>query len=309
MKIVFMGTPEFAVPALSAIASRGHEVRYVVTQRDKARGRGNKIRYAPVKERAVELGAEILQPEKLSGDVETVGKIAECRPDMIIVAAYGQILPPDVLNIPPYGCLNIHASLLPRWRGAAPVQRAVMEGDEATGVSIMQMAEGLDTGDVIISETTAIGGKTAVQLLDELSLSGAKLITDAMDMIENGAFTRTPQDESLATYAARLLKTDGVIDFTNDPEKIGRLVRGAVPWPGAHTFYKGEMMKVWEAFPINETNRHEAGTITGVSGEGIEVSAGGKSILMTEIQMPGKKRMSAGEYLKGNLIEKFLILG
>jgi len=309
MRIVFMGTPGFAVPALSAIAAAGHIIEYVVTQPDKARDRGNKVRYSPVKEKAESLGIKVLQPETLSGETEAARKIAELDPDLIVVAAYGKILPAELLALPKYGCVNIHASLLPRWRGAAPIQRAIIEGDEVTGITIMYMAEGIDTGDIMISGSAEIGKKTAADLSDELSAMGAGLITRAIDMIEKGLVARTPQDENLATYAPAINKKDGMLDFRDAPEKLERAVRGFNPWPGAYTTYGGEMMKIWEAFTTDEINHYKNGTITGVSSDGLEISAGGRTLIVTEIQMPGKTRVKIKEYLKGNKIEKFAVLG
>ena len=309
MRIVFMGTPEFATPALAAIALRGHEVRLAVTQRDKARGRGNKLRYTPVKEKAIELGIEVMQPDNFDEGGEAEAKINECLPDLIVSAAYGRLLPANILRIPKHGCVNIHASLLPRWRGAAPVQRAVIEGDAATGVTIMYMAERLDSGDIIMSESTVIEAKTASELYDELAFMGARLIIEAIDKIGAGSVIRKVQDDGLATYAAMISKKDGALDFSDDPVKLERRIRGVNPWPGAYTVFKGETMKVWKATPKDENNSYGPGVITGVSEAGLEVSAGGKTLLITEIQMPGKKRTEIKEFIKGNKIEKFTILG
>ena len=308
MRIIYMGTPEFAVPALAAIASQGHEIKYVVTQQDKARDRGNKVQFTPVKEKALELGIPVLQPEKIKENTEFIGQIADTKPDMIVVVAYGKILPKEILDIPKFGCINIHASLLPRWRGAAPIQRSIIAGDEFTGVTIMYMDEGLDTGDMIISESTEIGKKTALMLHDELSHMGARLIIDAMKQIEAGVAPRIPQDDTFATYADMIFKSDGHLDFTKTPKELESLIRGVNSWPGAYAMYNGEMMKIWEAIPIDKEIFEPAGTITCVSGEGFEVSVGGKGLLVTEIQMPGKKRVKVKEHLKGNKIEKFAIL-
>ena len=308
MKIIFMGTPDFAVPALSAIASHGHEITHVVTQQDKARDRGNKIQFTPVKEKALELGIPVLQPEKIKGNAEFINQIANDKPDMIIVVAYGQILPKEILDIPKFGCVNIHASLLPRWRGAAPIQRAIIAGDEFTGVTIMHMAEGLDTGDMIISESIKIEKRTASELHDELSHMGAKLIVDAMNQIEAGTAQRIPQEETLATYANMIFKSDGHLDFTKAPKDLENLIRGVNAWPGAYVMYSDQMMKIWEGIPLEKESLEPPGTIISVSDEGIEVSAGGKILLVTEIQMPGKKRVKVKEHLKGNKIEKFVIL-
>ena len=309
MKIVFMGTPEFAAPALSAIVSGGHEVKYVVTQQDKARDRGKKIQHTPVKERALSLGIEVLQPEKIKGNQDFIDKIAGISPDMIVVAAYGKILPAEILGIPRFGCVNIHASLLPRWRGAAPIQRAIIEGDNITGITIMHMAEGLDTGDMIMSKSVETGKMTAGQLHDELARIGAELIVSAMQQIEAGTAPRIVQDEQFATYAPMISKSDGHLDFSKTPEELERLVRGVDPWPGAYTTYNEEIMKVWEAFSTDQESEKPAGTIVHVSDEGIKISAGGKILLITEIQTPGKKRVKIKEYLKGNKIEKLAVLG
>ena len=305
MKIVFMGTPQFAVPALSAIASAGHEIKCVITRPDKAKDRGNKIKSTPVKEKALSLGIPVLQPGALAGDKKTAAIIASCGPDLIVTAAYGQILPPEILCMPVYGCVNIHASLLPRWRGADPIKRAVLEGDEVTGVSIMYMDEGLDTGDIIMCESTQIGKKTAAELSAELSEMGAKLILAAACDIKNGSVKRVAQDEKLATYAFIVRKSEGLLDFSRSPDVLERVVRGT----SAYTIYNGETMKVWEAFSLDKINAHKAGTITEASDGGLEISAGGKTLLITEIQMPGKKRVKIKEYLKGNKIEKFAVLG
>ena len=309
MKIIFMGTPEFAVPALSAIASNGHEIKYVVTQKDKAKDRGKKVQFTAVKEKALELEIEVLQPEKIKGNAEFINQIADAKPDMIVVVAYGQLLPKEILEIPRFGCINIHASLLPRWRGAAPIQRAIMAGDTISGVTIMHMAEGLDTGDMIISESTEIGRKTAAVLHDELAHMGARLIIDAMKQIEAGTAPKIPQDETLVTYANMIFKADGHLDFSKSPKELENQIRGVTPWPGAYTTYNGETMKIWEAVPLEKSNSEKAGTITEVSDDGIGISAGGETLLVTEIQMPGKKRVKVKEYLKGNKIEKFAILG
>ena len=308
MRIVFMGTPDFAVPALSEIASHGHEIKYVVTQQDKARDRGNKIQFTPVKEMALTLGIEVLQPETIKGNAEFINKIRDSAPDMIVVVAYGKILPKEILDIPKFGCINIHASLLPRWRGAAPIQRAIIEGDEKTGVTIMHMAEGLDTGDMILSESTPIGRKTAEELHKELANMGAKLIISAIEQIEAGTAKRIKQDETLATYANMIFKSDGHLDFTKTPEQIENLIRGVNSWPGAYATYNGEVMKIWEAVPLEKESTEQTGTIIDVSDVGIEVAAGSKTLLITEIQMPNKKRMKIKEYLRGNKIENFVVL-
>ena len=228
---------------------------------------------------------------------------------MIVTAAYGKLLPREILDIPKYGCFNIHASLLPRLRGAAPIQRAIIAGDHETGVSIMCMEEGLDTGDIILCGRTRVGRKTAQDLFGELAGMGASLILQAIRKIETKSFTREPQDENFVTYAPPILKKEGLLNFNDDPDKIDRLVRGLDPWPGAYTLFRGEVMKIWETIPVNEINTYKPGTITNISKDGIETSAGGKTLRITGIQMPGKKKLRIGEFLKGNKIEKFEVLG
>jgi len=309
MKIVFMGTPEFSVPALISLKESAHEIKYVITQQDKAKDRGKKVQFTPVKEKALEFGIEVLQPGILKGNTEILSKIQAYAPDLIVVAAYGKILPKEWIDLPRLGCVNIHASLLPRWRGAAPIQRSIMEGDEETGVAIMRMSQGLDTGDVFSSRKTLIQRKTSGQLHDELSVMGAALLMETLPAIENGTASLSRQDESLATYAPMIYKQDGHLDFSNDPAFLERLVRGLAPWPGAYATYQGEQIKIWEAFPTGKKNEAPDGTITEVSEDGMEISAGGKTLLVTEIQMPGKRKIKIKEYIKGNKIEKFSVLG
>lgn len=298
-----MGTPEFAVPALEKIYENGYEIPVVVTQPDKARDRGKKIQFPPVKEKALELGIEVIQPEKIKGNFEFINQIREINPDLIVVAAYGKILPVELLEIPRLGCINIHASLLPKYRGAAPIHRSIMDGEKETGVTLMYMAEGLDTGDMIVSAKTQIGKKTTSILHDELAIMGANLLSDTLPSIEAETITRTVQDESKATYAPMVFKQDGVIDFSQNPTTIEQLIRGLNSWPGAHTLYKDQIMKVWEAEALDQNSLKPYGMVTNVSEKGIEVSAGGKTLLITRIQMPGKKSMSVADYLKGNKIE------
>lgn len=304
LKTVYMGTPEFAVPGLEALYESGNEIGYVVTQPDKARDRGKKVQFTPVKEKALSLGLEVLQPEKVKNNEEFLQTLREYEPDLIVVAAYGKILPKEIIDLPRLGCVNIHASLLPRWRGAAPMQWAIISGDEYTGITLMYMEEGLDTGDMIAKKTTPILKKTAFELHDEMARLGAALLSEELNNLETGNVQAEKQDESLMTYAPMIFKKDGEIDFSKAPKTIERLIRGMDSQPGAYTHYKGQVMKVWKAEALNETCDLEFGRITEVSKEGIKVSAGGGSLLITTIQMPGKKRVSVSEYLKGNTIEK-----
>ncbi len=309
MKIIYMGTPDFAVPALEALAAAGHEIGYVVTQPDAVRDRGKKVKMTPVKEKALELGIEVLQPERVKGDDEFFATISAYEPDLIVVTAYGQILPKNVLDLPKLGCVNIHGSLLPRWRGAAPIQRSIQAGDEETGITIMYMEEGLDTGAMLSKRSTPIADKNGEQLHDELSVMGAELLVETLPKLEAGELTPEEQDDSLSTYAKMLYKKEGEIDFTKSPEEIERMIRAFDSWPGAFTAYGDKVMKIWKASVKNVVNAAEPGTVTAVSKAGIEIAAGGSTLVAEIIQMPGKKRVAVGEFLKGNNIEIGTVLG
>lgn len=308
MKTVYMGTPEFAVPGLEALYKSGHEIGYVVTQPDKQRDRGKKVQFTPVKEKALELELSVLQPEKVKGNEEFFQLLKEYNPDLIVVAAYGKLLPLEIINLPRLGCVNIHASVLPRWRGAAPIQRAIMAGDEYTGITLMYMEEGLDTGDMIAKKTIPILRKTAAELHDEMAALGGELLLQELPNLEKGNINAEKQQEKDSTYAAMIFKKDGEADFSKSPQEIERLIRAMDSWPGAYTHYKGTMMKLWGAEVLPEKSDKPFGTVVEVSKEGIKVSAGGGILLITDIQMPGKKRVPVAEYLKGNKIETGEIL-
>jgi len=302
MKIIYMGTPEFAVLPLQKLCDNGYQVALVVTQPDKARDRGKKVQYPPVKEYALKQGLEVLQPERIKGNMEFIAQVKETNPDLIVVAAYGKLLPTELLQIPRLGCINIHASLLPKFRGAAPIQRSIIEGEETTGVTLMYMEEGLDTGDMIAARSTEIGKKTTAELHDELSMLGADLLITSLPYIEKKINGRTKQDDSSATYAPMIFKQDGLVDFGKSPEELERLIRGLNSWPGAYTIYHGEPMKLWQAEALEERTNMPYGMVIDVSDEGIKVAAGGRALLLKRIQLPGKKAMEASEYLKGNKI-------
>lgn len=308
MKIVFMGTPDFAVTVLEGILKTEHEVGLVATQPDKAKNRGKKIQYTPVKEKALAHGIPVLQPEKVRGNEEFLSKLREYQPDIIVVVAYGQILPKEILELPKYGCVNVHASLLPHLRGAAPIQRAIIDGDKETGVTIMQMAEGLDTGDMLLKDSLEIGRMNYSQLHDALAEMGARLIAEALKGIENGEIQPEPQDDSLSTYAKMIFKQDGKIDFSKEPEEVERLIRGFDPWPGAFCDYEDIVMKLWKAEPLKEKRAETAGTILSVSNDGIKIACGSGALLVSEIQVPGKKRVMVSDYLKGNRIKEGIVL-
>lgn len=309
MKTVFMGTPDFAAVILKTLTESRHQVMYAVTQQDKARNRGKKIQYTPVKELALEKGIKVLQPEKVRGNEELLNTLRQCAPDIIIVAAYGQILPKEILNLPKYGCINVHASLLPKLRGAAPIQKAIIDGEKETGVTIMQMAEGLDTGDMLLKKSVEIGSMNYSALHDKLADMGTELLLKALDMIEEGRIAPEPQDDSLSTYAPMISKQDGRVSFEKSPEQIERLIRGFDPWPGAFCSCKDIVLKLWKAEPLREeTSGILPGTVLSADERGIKIACGGRAVMVTEIQAPGKKRMEVREYLKGNAIEVGTVL-
>ena len=303
MRLIYMGTPDFAVPAMEMLAKEGHEILYAVTQPDAVRDRGKKIRYSPVKEKALEMGIPVLQPTRIKRNEEFAETLRRAAADAAIVAAYGRILPPHILNIPRYGCLNIHGSLLPRFRGAAPIQAAIIAGDEETGVTIMGMDEGLDTGNMLAKASTPIGTKTCGQLHDELAVMGGRLIVRTLEDIEGALAKAEPQDDSLSTYAPMISKADGHIDFTMPPEQIERRMRAFDPWPGTFAEADGKTFKLWRAVALGKKTDAAAGTILAAGEEGIDISAGGSVLRVTELQAPGKKRMKSEDYLRGNTIE------
>ncbi|MCI8283826.1 MAG: methionyl-tRNA formyltransferase [Firmicutes bacterium] len=309
LKIIYMGTPEFAVAPLEALIENNYNVVLAVTQPDKARDRGKKIRPTPVKETAVNAGIEVLQPDKIKKNEDFLSVISKIEPDIIIVAAYGKILPVSLLEIPRFGCVNIHASLLPKFRGAAPIQRSIIEGEEKTGVTLMYMAEGLDTGDMIAKSETEIGKKTADDLHDELSVMGAKLLIEYLPKISSGNIIPEKQDDSLACYAPMITKSEGKIDFSRRADEIERLIRGLTPWPGAFTDYNGLQMKIRAAEVSDMTSEADFGTVIDVDKQHIYVACKDSVLAVSAVQMPGKKAMPVSDYLKGNKIEKGTVLG
>lgn len=314
MKIIYMGTPDFAVPALKALYEAGQEIGYVISQPDAARDRGKKLKPTAVKAAAEDMGLTVLQPEKIKGNDEFLETIRNYAPDLIVVAAYGKIIPKEILELPRCGCVNIHGSILPRWRGAAPIQRAVMEGDEKTGVTLMYMAEGLDTGDMIDKAYTDIGKKTSGELHDELAEMGAKLLVSKLEDFDKEKITAEPQDEKLSCYAPMLSKKEGMIDFDKSAEKIECEIRGLDPWPGAFTYMNGELFKIWKAERGNAIGNeaydaYKNGTVVEVDETGISIKTGDGILIANVIQVPGKKRMSVKDYMRGNKIEIGTILG
>lgn len=308
MRTVFMGTPDFAAVSLRKLAEAGHEIGYVITQPDKAKNRGKQVQVTPVKEAALELGLSVLQSEKVKNNQEFFDILKDYNPEIIVVAAYGQILPIEILELPKHGCINVHASLLPKLRGASPIQHAIIQGEEVTGVTIMQMGVGLDTGDMLTKVEVPIQGMNYSQLHDALAEEGAKLLVDTIPMIQQGSIVPEKQDDSKSTYAKLIFKQDGKIDFDKSPEEIERLVRGFDPWPGAFCQYDDLTLKIWHCTPIDKVEEAPKGTILEVNDKGILISCGGKQLLVDEIQVPGKKRVKVKDYLRGNSIEKGKVL-
>lgn len=300
-----MGTPQFAVPCFEMLVKEGHEISAVVTQPDKQRGRGNKVSYCEVKECALSHNIEVLQPEKVKNNQNFIDKIKSIAPDVIVTCAYGKILPKEILDIPSFGCINVHASLLPKYRGASPINKVIIEGEKETGITTMYTDVGMDTGDILLSAKVEIGDDvTAGQLHDELSFLGARVLRETLVRLENGGIERIPQDESRCSYANMMNKDTGKINWSKSSKDIHNLVRGTNPWPVAFTYYKDTKLKIWETKLLNQKIEDEPGKIISVSKEGIDVATGNGIIRIIEIQAPSKKRMKVSQYILGNNIEK-----
>lgn len=308
MRIVFMGTPDFAVPTLEALIA-GHEVAAVVTQPDKPKGRGKAMAFPPVKEKALEHHIPVYQPVK----VREEGFLAELKkinPDVIVVVAFGQILPESILTLPKYGCINVHASLLPKYRGAAPIQWAVINGEKETGITTMYMAKGLDTGDMIDKTVIEVAPKeTGESLHDKLSAAGGELILKTLASLEEGTVKRIPQDDAQSSYAGMLTKGLGEIDWKKDAASIERLIRGLNSWPSAYTFWNGKTLKIWDADVVESNVDVPAGTVTAVEKNHILVQTGEGQLKLNEVQLQGKKRMTVQAFLLGNMVEKGSVYG
>lgn len=308
MNIVYMGTPDFAVPALEKLIKK-YNVTAVVTQPDKPKGRGKKIIFSPVKELALKNNIEVFQPEKVK-DENFIKEMEKLNPDIIVVAAYGQILNEKILNLPKYGCINIHGSLLPKYRGAAPIQWSIINGEEKTGVTIMYMEKGLDTGDMILKKEIPINKEdTYGSVHDKMSLVGAEAVIEAIEMIEKGNVNAQKQDDTLSSYAVMISKDIGHIDWNKNSNEIINLIRGLNPAPIAYTFYEDEVLKIWEAEQICCELELKNGEIIDVMPKkGILVKTNDSAILIKEIQQKGGKKMSCPDYLRGHNIKKGTIL-
>jgi methionyl-tRNA formyltransferase len=295
LKIIYAGTPDFAVPALESLLESGHQVLAVYTQPDRPAGRGRKIQPSPVKSCALKHGVAVFQPESFRGSAE-LERLAGFDADLMVVAAYGLILPLPVLDTPRLGCINIHASLLPRWRGAAPIQRAILAGDRETGITIMQMAEGLDTGDMLASARLPIEPNlTAADLHQKLKILGAGVLVKTLADLEKGELELEHQDNSLATYASKLTKQEARVDWTQDAETIQRQVRAYVPWPVSFTQLQGENLRIWAASIDYTHSSSRPGEILEHSQSGLFVSCHDSVLKVTELQFAGKKRCDAAE--------------
>ena len=306
MRIVFMGTPDFAVPSLQALIDAGHEVCAVYTQPDKPQGRKQILTAPPVKELALQYHIPVYQPATLKNEEEQE-KLRALAPEVIIVVAYGKLLPKAVLDIPPRGCINVHGSLLPRWRGAAPIQWSVIAGDEKAGVTTMQMAEGLDTGDMLLTYETEIGAReTAGELFDRLAQAGAELLVRTL--VELDSITPRPQDDSQSCYAHMLDKQMAVIDWAKSAREIDCLIRGLSPWPVALTTLDGARLKIYAAEPVPGTGR-PGEVLVSDPRKGLTVACGAGALALHEVQLVGGKRMKSADFLRGHAIQTGTILG
>ena len=301
MRIVFMGTPDFAAASLQKLLDEGFDVVGVFTQPDKPKGRGMELAFSPVKELALSHGLPVYQPEKMR-DGTALAILQELRPDILAVVAYGRILPDELLELPRYGAVNVHGSLLPKYRGAAPIQWAVLNGDEITGVSTMYLAHDMDTGDLIYREETPVGEfETSGELFDRLKDMGAELLAKTLRDIEAGTAPRIPQDHSKASYVKMLDKSLCPIDWNKSPRAIVKQICGLQPWPVATMELEGKSCKVFAAEYTDTRTDRAPGSILSADGRGIEIACGeGKSLRVTELQAPGKKRMAAADYLRGH---------
>lgn len=300
MDIIFMGTPDFAVPVLETLtASEKHHVKAVITQPDKARGRSGKLIFTPVKEAALAHDIPVYTPEKVK-DPAFVEQIKQISCDIIVVVAFGQILSKEILEYPAYGCVNVHASLLPRWRGAAPIQWSILAGDEKTGVTIMQMDVGLDTGDMLAkTEIPLDGTETGESLFEKLSVLGGPLLLETLDKIQEGTVQPVKQKEEDSTYAKMLTRDMGELDFTKDALSLERTIRGLNSWPSAYTYYGGKMLKIWGAKVVEEEGNAVPGEVVKIQKDGFFIQTGKGLLKAEQVQLEGKKKMSAGDFLRG----------
>lgn len=310
MRILFMGTPDFSVPTLDALIASEHEVVAVVSQPDKPKGRGRQLQPTPVKARAIEAGIPVYQPVKARQE----GFIDEMRAldvDLAVVIAFGQILTTEFLEMPKYGCMNVHASLLPKYRGAGPIQWSVIKGEEVTGVTTMYMDAGIDTGDMLLKEEVIIDSdETGGSLHDKLSVVGGPLMLKTIEALEKGTLVRIPQNDEASTHAPMLNKQMGNIKWSSPAVEIERLIRGLNPWPSAFTYLDGKMLKIWEAQVVElKDDHHMSGSVFDINKDGMVVKCQKNGLLIKSLQLQGKKRMAASDFLRGYNVEEGIILG
>lgn len=309
MKVLFMGTPDFASGVLESIIKAGHEIVLAVTQEDKPKGRGKEIAFTPVKETAIAHGIEVYQPHRAKHP-DAVAKFKQYDADVFVVVAYGQILSKEILDIPRLGCINVHASLLPKYRGAAPIQWAVIDGEKYTGITTMKMDEGIDTGDIIETSVYEIKeDETGGSLFDNLMELGGELIVSTIEKLEAGTATFTKQDDSKSTHAKMLTKEMGNIDFSMEAQAIERLIRGLNPWPSAYTKLNGKTLKIWKAQVVNEDYEGKYGEVVNITKDSLYIKTGKGTLSILELQLEGKKRMYIEDFLRGNKLEKGQFLG
>ncbi len=300
LKIIFCGTPEFSVPTLQALIDSPHEIRAVYTPPDRPAGRGRKLMSCPVKQLAEKNDLAIFQPKTLR-DLEEQKNLENLRPDLMVVVAYGLILPPEVLSIPKYGCLNVHASLLPRWRGAAPIQRAILSGDKITGVTIMQMDKGLDTGNMLLKRTCDIlPEETSEKLHNRLSVLGAEALIEVLTLIEENALHPEKQDDSKSSYAAKITKEEAKINWQEPAEKIHNLIRAFNPWPVAFTDFKGQTLRIWQAEISQGKTNAKPGILINLHKTSFDIATGDGTLRVLEVQMPNAKRVSASDFINAH---------
>ena len=311
MKIVFMGTPDYAAVALQALIEAGHEITAVVTQPDKPKGRSSELVPPPVKACAMEHGIPVMQPKRIKRP-EAIEELRGFPAEAYVVAAFGQILSREILDIPPFGSLNIHASLLPKYRGASPIQHVIIDGEERTGITIMQMDAGIDTGDILYQKEIGISAEDNYETLhDKLAALGGEAIVEALSLLEQGKLKAVKQDDALSCYAPLIGKEMGEIDFSRDAMAIDRLIRGMTPWPSAFTSYKGKQLNIWRAEPAVAENvfGRTPGEILGTDKDSVTVAAGQGALRIRELQLAGKKRMTAHDFLLGVRMRPGEVLG
>lgn len=309
MKIIYMGTPDFAVAPLEALLRAGHEISAVVTQPDKQKGRGKEVQMTPVKECALKHGIPVLQPAKIKSP-EAVEELSHYPADIFVVAAFGQLLSEEILTMPRLGCVNIHASLLPAYRGAAPIQWVILNGEKETGVTIQQMEKGLDTGDILLKRSIPIEEKeTGESLHDKLMVLGAELIVEVLPLLEEGKICPEKQDEALSSHVTKLTKAMGLIDFKKDAVSLERLVRGLDPWPSAYSYYKGKTLKIWEAAVVDASSDKKPGTVEQTGKDFVDVVTGKGLLRIFTLQLEGKRKMAVRDFLLGYELKPGDVLG